>query len=162
MFPLNDKERKAKSRITEKTRITKKRAIENQQSENERLRNNERKKKSRSDIEDRKLIVALSKVETDKFQTDKEKRAIILDFDKRCDDVKIYLCSWCKCTYVSIKPLKQKAGESVCQTCISNKNRDDTIKNKLLPIWIDTDDMIHYELPNELLVLTQAEKMLIQ
>ena len=49
----------------------------------------------------------------------------------------------------------------VCSVCAAKKDPEDAIKNKLLPIWIDDDGTVRYDLPYELSSLSHAEKMLI-
>ena len=42
------------------------------------------------------------------------------------------------------------------------KDADYALKHNLLPIWIDDEKQQHFELPDELLGMYDAEKMLIQ
>ncbi len=54
----------------------------------------------------------------------------------------------------------QKNNE-VCENC-AGKNEDYAIQHNLLPIWYDNNKQPHYEVPDELSDLYDAEKMLIQ
>ena len=54
-----------------------------------------------------------------------------------------------------------KLGGNVCMGCLKGDLKD--MKRAFLPpTWTDRDGMVHYELPAELLDLTEGEKLLIQ
>jgi hypothetical protein len=92
------------------------------------------------------------------FLSDGKKRDCILMFEEQTRKLKQSHCSRCRCVGIN---LKMSDYSDVCLGC-SKLSEDDALTNKLLPIWVDDNGVVQYSVPDVLLTLTDAEKMLIQ
>jgi hypothetical protein len=92
------------------------------------------------------------------FLSDRKKRDCILMFEEQTQKLKQSHCSRCRCVGIN---LKMSDSPDVCLGC-SKLSEDDALTNKLLPIWVDVNGVVQYSVPDVLLALTDAEKMLIQ
>ena len=83
------------------------------------------------------------------------------EFEKQCSKISHSTCFICKSVSLSISLIIKK-DSFICKLC-NTKHSYDKKDPYLLPAWIDkNNDKVHFELPNELLKLTEAEKLLIQ
>ena len=90
-----------------------------------------------------------------KNRTAKQKKRIIEKFESDCEGLSHVCCKTCKRVGLSLKI--NEMGR--CDGCSRVPPED--IEERL-PIWIDDDLNVRYDIPTELSGLTIAEKMLIQ
>ncbi len=85
-------------------------------------------------------------------------------FEARCKDIRFKQCEVCKCTGISLCLKKYKNYGLVCVDCKCELQRNNLIEDIQLqqPVWINKDQQIHFELPEELSRLTEGEKLLLQ
>jgi hypothetical protein len=57
---------------------------------------------------------------------------------------------------------QDEIGNNICTECFNSKLMNKPESDRGLPVWIDDNQDMHYELPLELTVLTEGEKLLIQ
>lgn len=99
-------------------------------------------------------------------------------FDEKCAEQKLilsslnmsalsanltpYICHTCLGSNTYNKAI-QNSKPLNCSNCINNGyTREDLLRDKMLPIWIDEEGRIRYDIPEPLKHLTLAEKLLIQ
>lgn len=120
----------------------------------------ERKRKSR---QMHMRLVAM--VETNKWKdqmerhlSPEEKRESIIRFEEKCKSFSHNVCLCCRMVGLSLKVNKS----DFCSNCAKLKNKRHWLEENVLPVWYDTNNREHYELPEELKNLTMAECLLIQ
>ena len=86
---------------------------------------------------------------------------IILDFEKRTKALSYSMCNCCKQTKLNMRT-REVNGIHYCQLCFSKKRYEHKDWQKQLPLWIDKNSNLHFELPTELIGLREGEKLLIQ
>jgi hypothetical protein len=92
-----------------------------------------------------------------------ESDSITREFEKQIQDLHFVKCDICKSVslYLNIKQ-QDENGNNICTECFKSKLMTKPESDRGLPVWIDDNQDIHYELPLELTVLTEGEKLLIQ
>lgn len=88
------------------------------------------------------------------------KQEIVNEFEEKCQKLSHVKCLMCKSVSMNITILPRKG---ICSRCNSapNDQKNDFIK-KSLPIWIDANAKIRYDVPVQLQGLSIAEQTLIQ
>lgn len=115
----------------------------------------ERKRRSRKKQEETQSRECYHQLSPDSFLPQQEKNKIIQKFETQLEKVDLFMCQ--KCRGVGMDKLSRK---NLCKYCAKYPN-EDPIKNNLLPIWKKSNS-VHFEIPDELLCLTEVEKLLIQ
>lgn len=87
----------------------------------------------------------------------KKQSEAIKAFEVKCQGIKHAMCIGCGMVSLNIKV----NGKGYCSTCCNRANKDYFQDCKLLPIWFK-DGLPQYHLPEVLIRLLHAEKMLIQ
>ena len=103
-------------------------------------------------------LLRYADVETHPEPTDDEIRNAMLFFEKQCQDFRHSACKCCR--MVSLNMRVNSAGYCIGK-CSAAKDKDMYLKKGALPLWYDGDTPM-YRVPECLLDLTHAEKMLIQ
>ena len=67
------------------------------------------------------------------------------------------VCTRCNCCSIL---LEVRPGGKICSKCYGNYDYSE--KNSMVPIWVDDHGVTHRDIPEELALLTIAEKLLIQ
>lgn len=96
------------------------------------------------------------------FMTSQEKKAVFSEFENKTKCIQLNHCKICRCVGLNIQMSRKKSlQESTCKKC-EKLSSDYWIKENLLPVWFDKDNIPQYQVPIELSSLSDAEKMLIQ
>ena len=83
-------------------------------------------------------------------------------FEKLTDDLCHQRCNVCRSISININLTAKRdgSGRVLCNICNRNNfTQEDMLQ--ILPVWIDTEGLVHYELPCELKGLREGEKLLI-
>ncbi len=88
------------------------------------------------------------------------KMSVMLEFENCCHNLHHGYCEVCK--HVRVLKLDQSANQ--CSECTGDVDKRVTELKELglLPVWIDSNGITRYDVPEELQGLRDAEKMLIQ
>lgn len=85
----------------------------------------------------------------------------VSDFDDRCSRVQHSFCEVCKRVSMNLLVRTNRiSGLATCVSCTVSKRTQKDFE-KILPVWTDDKGATRYDLPSELVDLTQAEKLLI-
>ena len=94
------------------------------------------------------------------FLGSKEKSDVIDTFESLTKSVKHKWCQVCLSCSVS---LEMSRTPGICKSCReTSATRQSLLEANLLPIWYDSNNVVHYEAPDVLSRLNVNEKMLIQ
>lgn len=101
-----------------------------------------------------------------RYLNNKEKEKVIQEFEERTKSLSHKQCNSCHTVGISLEMSRE---DNVCKHCKTNNlTKQRCLEERLLPVWYDTIDdaracrHAHFDLPSELIDLTDAEKMLIQ
>ena len=98
------------------------------------------------------MLSNMTSVPLDDYQTDK----IIRSFDREMSSLSHNYCSSCRRVSLNLS-IDDNSG--FCTDCLDSTYREGIKRH--LPVWQDENDNTHYELPQELVGLREAEKLLI-
>lgn len=93
--------------------------------------------------------------------SEKEKKEATLEFESQLLGLKQ---SFCSCCY-TVSMLNKTNKKGICTWCVSLKDAKYYLEQDALPVWYENgnkDNPPQYDIPEELVCLSQAEKMLIQ
>ena len=92
--------------------------------------------------------------------SDKNKAESIIEFEKRCIQMKQQRCELCRSVSLRLTITSMVHG-NICNECKNNKVWQYQNPDIRLPIWYDNNNLPQYTVPKELSCLREAEKLLI-
>jgi hypothetical protein len=81
--------------------------------------------------------------------------SITREFEKQMKDIQFVTCDICKSVNLHLN-IKQQDGDgnNICTECFNNQHINKPELDRGLPVWMNDNQNIHYELPPELTILT--------
>lgn len=147
-------EKREKSKQNKKTREIIKRRLER----DKKARDRKRKSRQMHLMLGLKESTSRWKDKMERHLSLEEKHESIIRFEGKCQILSHSFCTCCRMVGLSIAVNRN----GFCANCAKLKNKRHWLDENVLPVWYDTDNKEHYELPDELRNLTMAECLLIQ